>query len=72
MDTTAPSYVNLERSNIVIEETSRKSRSGRLLGEYVNEGKHVMYNIPSVSHQWQFTGHVTSQPFPAALGHVFD
>ena len=47
-------------------------RSGRLVGEYVNGGKAIRYNIPGVSHQWEFTGRVARQSFQAALGHVFD
>ena len=39
LDTTALSYVNLERPNIAVAESRMRLRSGRLLGEYVNERK---------------------------------
>ena len=72
LDTTALSYVNLERPNIAVEENRMKLRSGRLLGEYINGGKTISYRIPGVSQPWDFTGHVARQSFQDVLGHILD
>ena len=47
-------------------------RSGKLLGERINGGRTVLYNIPGVSHQWEFTGYMAQESFQADLGRVFD
>ncbi len=49
-----------------------KLRSGKLLGERENGGQAVKYNIPGVSHQWEFTGYMAQESFQTALGRVFD
>ena len=64
--------MNLERPNISIDDTRMKLRSGKLLGERVNGGQTVKYNIPGVSHQWEFTGYMAQESFQTALGRVFD